>query len=68
MKTTTVRMRGGCFECHGDKAHWTAKNAAGVVARHHDTTGHETWVVVQITTVNSETTPKRKTKGFISDE
>ena len=37
-------MQGGCFVCHGGSAAWTGKNAMAVAARHHDQTGHETWV------------------------
>ena len=36
----------GCFECKGSEAIWWAKNAQGVAARHHDATGHTTWVEV----------------------
>lgn len=40
-------VRAGCFVCHEDgRAHWTGKNAQGVTARHHDATGHATWVDV----------------------
>ncbi|AOG03405.1 hypothetical protein [Bosea sp. RAC05] len=34
----------GCFQCNGSMAIWTSGNAMGVAARHHDATGHETWV------------------------
>ena len=34
----------GCFVCHGGDAHWQSKNCMGVAARHHDATGHPTWV------------------------
>ena len=34
----------GCRQCHGDQAVWFERNAMGVAARHHDATGHETWV------------------------
>ena len=36
----------GCFNCWGSEAHWFAKNAQAVAARHHDATGHCTWVDV----------------------
>lgn len=36
----------GCDECHNGVAHWFGKNAQGVAARHHDATGHRTWVDV----------------------
>jgi hypothetical protein len=68
MKNTTTAMRGGCFVCHGDKTHWTAKNTVGVAARHHDVTGHETWIVVQICTTYSKSFSKRKPKGFIQEQ
>lgn len=48
-KTYTSRdVKAGCFECHGGTAHWWAKNAQGVAARHHDATGHTTWVDVYL--------------------
>lgn len=34
----------GCWVCHGGDAQWTARNAMAVAARHHDVTGHTTWV------------------------
>lgn len=34
----------GCFECHGTDGHWFAANAQAVAAKHHDKTGHTTWV------------------------
>ena len=34
----------GCFQCNGNDAIWTNANAQGVAARHHDATGHTTWV------------------------
>jgi hypothetical protein len=36
----------GCFDCWGSDAHWTTKNAQALAARHHDATGHHTWVDV----------------------
>lgn len=39
-------LTAGCDECHGDTGHWFGKNAQGVAARHHDATGHHTWVDV----------------------
>lgn len=36
----------GCYTCYGNDAHWLSKNAQGVAARHHDATGHRTWVQV----------------------
>ena len=37
-------LQGGCFICHGTDAVWFGPNAQGVAARHHDATGHATWV------------------------
>ena len=46
-ETWTARdVVAGCFVCHGDVAHWTTKNAQALAARHHDKTGHRTWVQV----------------------
>jgi hypothetical protein len=42
-------LMGGCRQCHGDDAHWFSKNTQGLAARHHDQTGHETWVDVSMT-------------------
>lgn len=39
-------MRGGCYQCHGEQAHWYQNNAQALAARHHDATGHTTWVEV----------------------
>lgn len=39
-------VQAGCFQCHNGNAHWRAKNAQGVAARHAKATGHETWVEV----------------------
>lgn len=36
----------GCFTCNGNEKIWDGKNAQGVAARHHDATGHPTWVDV----------------------
>lgn len=45
--TATSRdVRGGCFACHGTDAHWHGPQAQGTAARHHDATGHQTWVDV----------------------
>lgn len=38
----------GCFQCNGNEYIWDAKNAQGVAARHHDATGHTTWVEVHM--------------------
>ena len=39
-------LHGGCYVCHQSEAHWFGLNTQGVVARHHDATGHKTWVEV----------------------
>lgn len=41
-------LQGGCFVCHGFDAKWFGGNTQGVAARHHDATGHQTWVDVQM--------------------
>ena len=38
----------GCFQCWGSDGHWFGNNAQGVAARHHDATGHTTWVDVSM--------------------
>jgi hypothetical protein len=50
MRRTRVgrHVRAGCEQCHGGNAHWFSKNAQAVAARHHDATGHETWVEVDM--------------------
>lgn len=46
-QTRTARtLQGGCFICHGTEAVWFSPNAQAVAARHHDATGHPTWVDV----------------------
>lgn len=48
-RTGTARtVLAGCFVCGGTEPLWTAGNAQGVAARHHDSTGHRTWVEVQL--------------------
>lgn len=47
--TRTARdCQGGCFVCHGTTAVWFGPNAQAVAARHHDATGHATWVDVML--------------------
>ncbi len=41
--TTHRDFRGGCFVCHGDRAHWSSANVQALAAKHHDRTGHATW-------------------------
>jgi len=36
----------GCFDCADGEGQWFANNAQAVAARHHDKTGHATWVDV----------------------
>lgn len=36
-----VSCTGGCYDCG---AEWTARNAQGLAAIHHDKTGHSTYV------------------------
>jgi hypothetical protein len=49
-RTTSVARDAfaGCFECHGSEAIWWTKNCQGIAARHHDATGHTTWVEVNM--------------------
>lgn len=44
----------GCHQCGGTEPLWTGKNAQGVAARHHDATGHTTWVDVYMTITYGE--------------
>lgn len=39
-------LQAGCHECAHGKTQWSGKNAQAVAARHHDATGHHTWVDV----------------------
>lgn len=49
-KTSTSRsLFGGCYQCYGDKPQWFGPNTQGVAARHHDATGHTTWVEIAMT-------------------
>lgn len=41
----------GCFICSGMDLKWTGGNAQGVAARHHDATGHQTWVNISMSVV-----------------
>lgn len=41
---TSRTLFAGCFECSGSEARWFGPNSQGVAARHHDATGHTTWV------------------------
>ncbi len=48
MRDTRVgrHVRAGCFVCHGSDVKWESRNAQAVAAKHHDATGHATWVEV----------------------
>lgn len=69
----SVVAMAGCFDCWGTDAHWFAANAQAVAAKHHDKTGHTTWVDstisirygkdIDITKVAEK--PKAEPKGFI---
>lgn len=50
MRETWVgrRVMAGCYQCNGADALWHEKNAQAVAARHHDATGHTTWVDVSM--------------------
>ncbi len=43
-RTGVVSCIGGCYVCHGSDAGWQGRNTLAVAARHHDATGHPTWV------------------------
>lgn len=45
---TSRDVMAGCYECNGSIKIWDGKNAQGVAARHHDATGHTTWVDVNL--------------------
>ncbi len=48
-KTYTSRIViAGCFQCKGSEEIWNSPNAQAVAARHHDATGHITWVEVSM--------------------
>ena len=49
VRKTSVETISGCFVCHGAGAVWQGKNAMAVAARHHDQTGHMTWVEQHLT-------------------
>jgi len=43
-RCTSVDVIAGCFVCNGTYYMWNGANAMAVAARHHDKTGHSTWV------------------------
>lgn len=58
--STTRDVRAGCFNCRGSDALWRGKNAQGVAVRHHDATGHQTWVDVTMSIVYGRSAPKEQ--------
>jgi hypothetical protein len=46
--STYRECMGGCFVCWGSDAQWTGPNAQALAARHHDSTGHNTWADIQL--------------------
>lgn len=53
-------VRAGCEQC-GKR--WDAPNAQGVAARHHDATGHKTWVEVEMHITYGGSLAARRRKG-----
>ncbi len=57
----------GCYQCNGVDLLWHGPNAQGVAARHHDATGHTTWVDVYMSITygdkNNAPTEKPKEQG-----
>jgi len=53
----------GCFDCYGNDARWEGKNAQGVAARHHDATGHVTWVDVGMSIRYGQDAEEKKESG-----
>lgn len=47
-------VNAGCFNCNGSDLIWHGPNAQGVAARHHDATGHNTWVDVYMSITYGE--------------
>lgn len=45
---TSTEVSAGCFDCSGTENRWMGKNAMALAARHHDSTGHETWAVQEL--------------------
>jgi hypothetical protein len=50
----------GCWVCHGGDGQWFEANAQGVAARHHDATGHRTWVEIVLSWTYGEPEPDRE--------
>jgi hypothetical protein len=52
-------VKSACFVCHGDIAHWHGPNAQALAALHHDKTGHQTWVDVNMCITYGESDKKK---------
>jgi hypothetical protein len=46
---TSREVEAGCKVCFGAAPKWKGNQALGTAARHHDSTGHQTWFVVVTT-------------------
>ena len=57
---TSRNVFAGCFQCSGSDAKWWGGNSQGVAARHHDATGHQTWVEVSMTVKYGDELPSNK--------
>lgn len=55
---TTRTTVAGCRNCTGSTRRWSGHNAQGVAARHHDATGHQTWVEVTLSIVYGRASTK----------
>lgn len=53
----TRKVFAGCHQCNGSDAMWFGKNAQAVAARHHDATGHITWVDIAMSITYGEVIP-----------
>lgn len=65
--STSRTLHAGCFVCHGSEAQWFGPNAQAVAARHHDATGHPTWVDVSMTIFYGEETKEEVHHGDTED-
>jgi hypothetical protein len=43
VRYTSLSATAGCFVCNGSIAIWFSNNGMALAARHHDSTGHQTW-------------------------
>lgn len=57
----SMHVLAGCFQCNGTDYIWNAANAQAVAAKHHDKTGHETWVDSTISIRYGGSLPKKTT-------